>query len=99
MSANTPHGCPNGCAANICKGQVIDAWYGAPLPASAPPIIYIGDGNNDWCPASRLRSTDHILARRGYPLERRLQKAPVRGTVMSWSTGTDVLSIFEQLIK
>ncbi|KAJ3186491.1 hypothetical protein HDU85_007311 [Gaertneriomyces sp. JEL0708] len=60
------HNCPNGCAVNICKGQELMQF----LEASGPyeRVVYVGDGRNDLCPASKLRSTDFVLPRTGHAL-------------------------------
>ncbi|KAK9837474.1 hypothetical protein WJX81_005006 [Elliptochloris bilobata] len=64
--SDTPHGCPN-CAANLCKGQVLERLL---LAASGAPwtcVVYLGDGANDACPAARLGGRDVVLARAHYP--------------------------------
>ncbi|KNC96844.1 2,3-diketo-5-methylthio-1-phosphopentane phosphatase [Spizellomyces punctatus DAOM BR117] len=62
----TPHSCPNGCAVNICKGQALMEYIHTHGPFDH--IIYVGDGRNDLCPATKLSSTDYVLPRTGHAL-------------------------------
>ena len=55
-----PHNCPN-CPPNLCKGAVLEGWLSDVNPAR---VIYIGDGGGDFCPATRLREGDYLLARK-----------------------------------
>lgn len=48
------------CDPNMCKGLVIDR-YRKTNPNQK--IIFTGDGDNDVCPALRLREADHVFAR------------------------------------
>ena len=55
-----PHNCPN-CPPNLCKGAVLEGWLSDVNPAR---VVYIGDGGGDFCPATRLREGDYLLARK-----------------------------------
>ena len=35
-------------------------------------IVYFGDGGNDFCPAISLSQNDIIMARKNFPLEKKL---------------------------
>lgn len=70
-----PLNCVLGCAENICKGVELDGILARAGGRDAVSrIVYVGDGNNDYCPATRLKPHDYLLCRRGYGLERRIQK-------------------------
>ena len=85
-----PHGCPM-CPSNLCKGAVLDGWLAALKPERC---VYIGDGGGDFCPATRLRATDFVLARAA-PHNSLLRKCRAAGpetvaaTVLEWGGDAD----------
>ncbi|SAL96571.1 hypothetical protein [Absidia glauca] len=75
IKANAPpHNCPHVCAVNICKGQEIDTYIKTHGPFQK--IMYVGDGKNDYCPATRLREGDRMFVRSGKALSRYLEANP-----------------------
>jgi 2,3-diketo-5-methylthio-1-phosphopentane phosphatase len=110
-----PHGCPR-CPVNLCKGGVMDrlgfsaraggdaatATATATATARRPPLVYIGDGGGDLCPALRLGPGDLILARAGYPLHARLTSpaiAPlVAARVQAWADGRGMAAAIAEFI-
>ena len=93
----TPHGCPY-CPPNLCKGAVIDRWREEHLGSAGPPrCIYVGDGNGDFCPCTRLQPTDIVFARQAphHDLLRRCHQNPdaVRAEVVEWSDADDGASM------
>lgn len=94
-----PHGCRD-CPANMCKGAILDAIR------SARPythVLYVGDGQGDFCPATRLTASDVVFARaddsasgKAYGLLKRLQRHSERVTarVEPWSSGDDIYRHF-----
>ena len=59
---DTPHGCGT-CAANLCKAAVLRQLrdrHGVTVP-----VVYVGDGRNDFCPTASLGPGDTVLAREG----------------------------------
>jgi len=65
-----PHGCPE-CPVNMCKGAIINKIL---TTKKYDKVYYIGDGNGDYCPCSKLTKHDHVLCRKGYPLEKNNSK-------------------------
>jgi 2-hydroxy-3-keto-5-methylthiopentenyl-1-phosphate phosphatase len=65
-------------------------------------MVYIGDGNNDFCPSTKLSSSDHCLPRRGMAFSRLLEspemKAKIVAEIIPWDTADDVLKIFERIL-
>jgi pyridoxal phosphate phosphatase PHOSPHO2 len=47
-----PHGCPNGCAPNLCKGKELKRLMSL---KAYERVYYLGDGRNDYCPSVHLK--------------------------------------------
>ncbi|KAG0243143.1 hypothetical protein BGW41_002783 [Actinomortierella wolfii] len=90
------HGCPNPCAANLCKGQELDALMAV---QEYDQVIYGGDGTNDYCAALHLRPQDVVLARSGLNLERHIKsnRGQVKANVKYWQSSKDVLKYVHEI--
>lgn len=93
VRAHQPPGAPHGCElcpSNLCKGAVLDAWLAALAPSRC---VYVGDGSGDFCPATRLRAGDVLLARQ--PPHDALLKLcrarpdAIQATVIEWGGVSD----------
>ncbi|CAK9211661.1 unnamed protein product [Sphagnum troendelagicum] len=96
-----PHGC-NLCPPNMCKGLILNSIQGKTTSGSTRrEVIYIGDGGGDFCPSLQLQKGDHVLARKGFPLLKRLQENQnvVKATVHVWSSASDVEAILSDLLQ
>ena len=86
---STAHGCLR-CPPNLCKGAVLEQWLNDLGPTRC---VYVGDGSNDFCPTTRLRKGDFVLARRpphGSLLRQcRMQPEAVAATVIEWGGRCD----------
>jgi pyridoxal phosphate phosphatase PHOSPHO2 len=87
------HGCPL-CPPNLCKGAVLQQW----LDVSAPSrCIYVGDGGGDFCPATRLRAGDVLLARQpphdGLLRSCRAQPERIRAQIVEWGGAEDAKGV------
>lgn len=81
-----PHGCDR-CPVNLCKGRVVDA-----MPRSeGVRRVYVGDGGNDYCPATRMLADDVVFAREGYSLAKKIRKQPITAAVRYWETYQQLL--------
>ncbi|OQR90962.1 pyridoxal phosphate phosphatase [Achlya hypogyna] len=90
-----PPGCPK-CPVNMCKGAIL---RDIKAQKSYAKVVYIGDGGGDFCPTSELSRNDFALARADYELAKRLAAAPdLPVNVRSWSTGQDILALFQELL-
>ena len=70
---------------NLCKGTALKEI----LPEhSFSKIVYIGDGRNDVCPSMALREGDHVIARDGYTLAKKLKELSDNGSPISASVHT-----------
>ncbi|KAF9351681.1 hypothetical protein BGX26_010360 [Mortierella sp. AD094] len=110
-----PHGCPTRmCGLNICKGQEVDKLLenfgrrgslqtgdGDVIEArTTAKMIYVGDGQNDYCPALRMkRQQDIFFVRRGRSLEKYLTKEgqdpavleAIKARTVFWERAGDIL--------
>ncbi|KAI8338883.1 phosphatase phospho-type [Chlamydoabsidia padenii] len=96
-----PHQCPHVCAVNICKGQEIDTYVKTHGPFQK--IMYVGDGKNDYCPATRLREGDRMFVRSGKALSRYLKEddnlvATIQADITYWDT-SDAVKMAVELEK
>jgi len=57
------------CKDNLCKKQYLQTYLDR-----FDKVVYIGDGENDFCPASILRISDLLLMRKDYPLFKLVNK-------------------------
>ncbi|KAF9960462.1 hypothetical protein BGZ70_008607 [Mortierella alpina] len=85
-----PHGCANPCQPNLCKGRELQKLIDA---QPWDQIVYMGDSTNDFCPSTRLRPHDLVLARAELLLEKAIKAQPelVRANVTYWKSAHDVL--------
>jgi len=92
---NHRHNCTN-CPVNLCKGLVMSSFL---RQAAYLRRIYVGDGGGDFCPCTKLFENDVILARKGYPLAKLLQKRKeeIKAKVIEWEDGNHIQKIFMQL--
>lgn len=63
------HACPT-CSINLCKQAVLSQCVQQGGPYAG--IAYIGDGQNDLCPATVLEGTDVVFPRAGFALHQLL---------------------------
>lgn len=60
-------------ARNLCKGEALKNFIGKRMldhNTVYTCINYVGDGENDLCPSTKLSSRDRVFPREGYSLER-----------------------------
>ncbi|KAJ3272666.1 hypothetical protein HK104_004419 [Borealophlyctis nickersoniae] len=99
LTTDPPHGCPIGCAVNICKGkELLDHIASS---GAYERIVYIGDGRNDFCPATKLSSNDVVLPRQNRGFAKLLTNPAYRDRIVAevtlWDTAEDLLSVFKRL--
>lgn len=106
VAAKRHERCVLGCPENLCKGEVTQlllAGHHGAHPDEHPQLrsaqrtveraIYVGDGSNDYCPATRLLPTDLVLARRGFALEKRILAEGVKARVAVWEDWEELASL------
>lgn len=63
---------------NLCKGEALRNFIGKMMLDKKTVytcVNYVGDGENDLCPSSKLSPRDRIFPRQGYTLDRLCQKS------------------------
>ncbi|KAL4334992.1 hypothetical protein GQ457_07G031380 [Hibiscus cannabinus] len=94
------HGCGlNLCPPNMCKGVIMERIQ-ASLEGKKK-IIYLGDGNGDYCPTLRLGKSDCMMPRKNYPVWDLICRNPmlIEAEIQEWSDGEDLERVLLQLIS
>ncbi|XP_022650711.1 pyridoxal phosphate phosphatase PHOSPHO2-like isoform X1 [Varroa jacobsoni] len=86
------------CPQNLCKSKVVADYIDRRKKqgVNLNRIVYIGDGNNDYCPAANCKRGDLVLARKGFALDRRICKRPINARSVTWENGLDILKSITQ---
>ncbi|XP_062204249.1 thiamine phosphate phosphatase-like protein [Phragmites australis] len=98
-SASAPHGC-NLCPENMCKGNIIERIQ-ATEGGKKKHLIYIGDGNGDYCPSLKLGEGDYVMPKENHPLwdlicsNEQLLKAEVH----PWKSGEELERTLLKLVN
>ncbi|XP_077175892.1 pyridoxal phosphate phosphatase PHOSPHO2 [Paroedura picta] len=99
------HACAQ-CPVNLCKRKVLEDFLEntSKQRMKYSQIVYIGDGGNDLCPVMCLKKDDVVMPRRGYRLQKMLSElsqdpVPLEASVVTWSSGIEILAYLELLIK
>ncbi|KAI8338951.1 phosphatase phospho-type [Chlamydoabsidia padenii] len=92
LASSTPHQCPYSCAVNMCKGQELTAYIKEHGPFQK--IMYVGDGKNDYCPATHLGQDDRMFVRSDKSLARYLEDesvaANIKANITYWNSSNVV---------
>lgn len=96
---------------NLCKGEALKNYIGKMMldhKTVYTCVNYVGDGENDYCPSSKLSPRDRIFPRQGYTLERLCEKAidqqlcggrescklpNLKAQVFPWKDGREILEV------
>uniref|UniRef100_A0A1B6M9F2 Pyridoxal phosphate phosphatase PHOSPHO2 n=1 Tax=Graphocephala atropunctata TaxID=36148 RepID=A0A1B6M9F2_9HEMI len=88
---------------NLCKGYILETYLKERQAegASFDAIVYVGDGQNDLCPALKLSEHDFVFPRAGFQLENSL-KDPTLGEklaakVYTWTSAEEIRNNLENL--
>lgn len=89
---------------NLCKGQIMQDFTKEQSKRGIvyQRVIYVGDGQNDFCPILRLGSTGVACCRKAYKCADLVQNAhktehDLKAQVCIWETGQDVLEFLKPL--
>lgn len=83
------------CPSNLCKSAVLHDIKHEYNIDGTYRIIYVGDGNNDYCPSLQLTSNDIILCKSNWPLHKQLMQNHqfIHATVEQWNTQCDIADL------
>lgn len=97
---SSPHGCEL-CPTNLCKGRVIEQIQPSKSDGRRKRLIYIGDGNNDFCPTLKLVEGDSVMPRKNFPLWGRILNNPqlVKAKLYEWNSGEDLARTLLKIIN
>lgn len=102
---------------NLCKGEALKTFIGKRMLDDKivyDNIFYIGDGENDLCPSTKLSSHDFVFSRKGYALDRLCKKLrdgnfdvdrfggklpEVKASVVAWEHGREIVNMIDTLSK
>lgn len=64
-------------------------------------IIYLGDGNGDYCPSLKLREGDFVMPRKDYPLWNAISSSPwlLKAEIHKWCDGEELERVLLCLIS
>ncbi|KAK6911955.1 Phosphatase PHOSPHO-type [Dillenia turbinata] len=97
---NSSHGCTCSlCPPNMCKGLVIKKIQAA--VESKTRFIYLGDGNGDFCPSTKLGERDFVMPRKNFPLWDAICKNPtlINAQIQEWCDGEELERVLISLIE
>lgn len=94
---------------NLCKGKVLEDFIDMQKHKDIyyDTVFYIGDGQNDVCPALRLKLGDYACARIGYKMEKDLDlrrisktsKLKLNAEIIRWSDGNDLITQINSILE
>ena len=90
---------------NLCKGQILETYIEErmKLNVNFTHVVFIGDGQNDFCPSMRLSPKDFVFPREGYSLVKYIEKMKdqglqIKASIHTWSSGSDILKVLSKRI-
>ncbi|CAD8120106.1 unnamed protein product [Paramecium sonneborni] len=86
--------CESTCPRNMCKRTIIMDNYQL---TNYEKVCYFGDGKNDYCPGTILRNEDIIFVRKGYGLEKLIQKKDLLCEKVYFESGIDCINRLKNL--
>lgn len=93
---------------NLCKGHILQNYLASRSSEGVvySSVLYVGDGSNDLCPGLTLRPQDYLLARKGFSLWKKLQKAQeknfkgkeILASVIGWDSGVEIITLLKTIV-
>jgi len=95
----SPHQCNReNCEPHMCKSKIMVDILKSSNSLNTPKI-YIGDGQNDFCPCTHLSEQDYIFARKDFSLHKKIQKhKEVKAKVVVWENSEDIFNYLSNKI-
>jgi len=84
----------------MCKRIILSEFF-LEKAQKYEKIFYVGDGGNDYCPLTILGENDCVFARKGYKLQKKIEKNVKNGyktkyDVFYWETGFEILGYLQE---
>ncbi|WJX69818.1 3'(2'),5'-bisphosphate nucleotidase [Trifolium repens] len=94
------HGC-NLCPPNMCKGLVMERLQNSLDEEGKKKIIYLGDGNGDFCPSLKLKESDYLMPRMNFPLCDLVSKNSndIKAHVHDWMDGEELENVLLHILN
>ncbi|XP_033025903.1 phosphoethanolamine/phosphocholine phosphatase isoform X1 [Lacerta agilis] len=100
------HNCKR-CPANMCKHKILTEYLAerAQEGARFDRVFYVGDGANDFCPSTALKSNDVAFPRKGYPMHQLIQEigksqpGTYQATVVPWDSAVEISCHLQEVLK
>lgn len=95
---------------NLCKGQIMDDFKGEQEAKGVvyEKTVYVGDGNNDFCPILRLKEGDVACVRKNHRCAKLVQMTQdgkyrnvsgvpyeIKADVVVWEDGNEILQALQ----
>lgn len=102
ITQNHIHDCEN-CEQAQCKRILLDAYLARVQEESLyANILYVGDGENDYCPSILLKNSDYLFPRENYTLHHKLYKNDyakfLKCQIHPWNHGEKIVKIVKNLL-
>ncbi len=92
------HSC-NTCDESMCKKLIVEEYI---VNKQYDRLLYLGDGSNDYCPATMFREKDYLFPRENFALFNKLYKKnfinQLKCNVIPWKSGHCVVEMIKKLI-
>ncbi|KAJ3600636.1 hypothetical protein NHX12_031616 [Muraenolepis orangiensis] len=100
------HDCPR-CPENMCKQSVLREYVTRRAQERGRPyerVLYVGDGANDFCPATALGPRDVAFPRRDFPMHRLITEmheampGEFRAVTVPWAGAEEVVQRLRKIL-
>jgi 2,3-diketo-5-methylthio-1-phosphopentane phosphatase len=88
-----------------CKKKVLHDFFkirGVDYQRDYSNILYIGDGENDYCPSTLLDQKNHLFPREEYALHKMLSdekiKTKLECNIHPWKNGFNIIEVINKLL-
>ncbi|KAG8244289.1 Phospho-2-dehydro-3-deoxyheptonate aldolase AroG [Homalodisca vitripennis] len=89
---------------NLCKGYILETYLKERQTEgeSFDAVVYVGDGQNDLCPALKLKENDFVFPRAGFQLENSLKDSTFQGKLAAkvyiWTSADEIRNNLESVL-
>lgn len=83
------------------QGLVIEKFQNSLDEEGKKNIIYLGDGNGDFCPSLKLKESDYLMPRINFPLSDLVSKNSndIKAHVHGWRDGEELENVLLHIIN